>query len=108
MTNLRDTAIELLENHPRPIAHMWSQVHEDRFGLVLGAGISVDRKGPPNVCNFVSLEQPKIPRQHCFCTHPHPFSSPLRDSFPQAIESAQNHMALFLSGGVHGCGSDGQ
>lgn len=33
---------ELLAMHPKPIAHMWHQIQEHRFGLVLGAGISIN------------------------------------------------------------------
>jgi len=40
MTN--DTRKDLLKTHPRAVVHLRSQVVKKRFGLVLGAGISVD------------------------------------------------------------------
>lgn len=42
MTLSDTTQTELLAMHPKPIAHMWRQIQEHRFGLVFGAGISMD------------------------------------------------------------------
>ena len=42
MTLSQATVTELLTMHPKPIAHMWRQIQENRFGLVLGAGISIN------------------------------------------------------------------
>lgn len=42
MTLSDATQTELLATHPKPIAHMWRQIQEHRFGLVFGAGISIN------------------------------------------------------------------
>jgi len=42
MTSWNATHTDILKAHARPIAHMWRQIRANRFGLVLGAGVSLD------------------------------------------------------------------
>lgn len=42
MTTWNTTHDNLLKAHAKPIAHMWRQIQEHRFGLVFGAGVSSD------------------------------------------------------------------